>query len=122
MHAKSKSAAKLPDATAALTIERPLTNHRVTVSLAAPPLHTFQRRFAEGRAKVVASPDFVDRLRSVPKAREVLGGISHGKFYNEVAAGRLPLTKIGARSFVAASDLAAYLAASRQPFSAEEVA
>jgi hypothetical protein len=121
MHAKSASAAKLLHVTGTLASDLPHTGHGKTCRLAETSPDSFQRRFADARAQVVASPAFIDCLRSVLSAREVLGGISHGKFYNEVAAGRLPLTKIGTRSFVAASDLAAYLAASRQPFSAEEV-
>ena len=122
MHDKSTASDQLLHVAGTVTNDRPLTSHCGTSRLPETPLFLFQRRFADARAQVVASPAFVDCLRSVPKAREVLGGISHGKFYNEVAAGRLPLTKIGARSFVAVSDLAAYLAASRRSFSGEEVA
>lgn len=101
---------------------RPPTNPPTSRLGELETLRAFQKLFSEARQKVIAVPGFVDRLRSIPQARDVLGGISHGKFYGEVAAGRLPLTKIGARSFVADSDLSAYLTASRQAPVLEEAA
>jgi excisionase family DNA binding protein len=73
----------------------------------------FRARFETARLDIVRAPTFTERLNDVLAVRERLG-ISHGTFYAEVRAGRLPVTKIGARSFVSESDLLAYLNASRQ--------
>ena len=41
----------------------------------------------------------------IPEARQLLGGIGHTKFYDEVKAGRIRLVKIGKRSFVSYTEL-----------------
>ena len=56
---------------------------------------------SNGRSRVAPSR----LLYPVPEAREQLGGISHGKFYQLVSAGVVRLTKIGRRSFVSDSAL-----------------
>ena len=49
------------------------------------------------------------RLLTVPEA--AFGyGISRSKFYEEVAAGRIPLRKCGRRTLVAADDMEAWAA------------
>ena len=44
-------------------------------------------------------------LYPVPEARELLGDISHTKFYDLVRLGKIRLTKIGRRSFVTHAEL-----------------
>ncbi len=44
-------------------------------------------------------------LHPIPEARELLGGISHTKFYDLVRLGKIRLTKIGRRSFVTHAEL-----------------
>lgn len=45
------------------------------------------------------------RLYTVPEARDVLGNLSHSKFYGLVRTGALALTKIGRRSYVTAQEI-----------------
>jgi excisionase family DNA binding protein len=49
------------------------------------------------------------RLYKVPEARQQLGSISQTTFYQLVKAGELSIVKIGRRTFVAASELDAYI-------------
>lgn len=46
------------------------------------------------------------RLYPVTEARQLLGGMSHGLFYDQVNKNRIRLTKIGRRSFVSAEEIA----------------
>jgi excisionase family DNA binding protein len=55
------------------------------------------------------SPDVRRRLITVVEARNQLGGISRTTFYELVKAGELATVKIGRRTFVAASELDAYI-------------
>lgn len=47
-------------------------------------------------------------LYSVAEARERLGGISRGLFYNLVKAGSISITKLGRRSFVSRAELSRF--------------
>ena len=49
-------------------------------------------------------------LNSVKKCRHLLGDIGNSKFYEEVAAGRLKLVKIGRRSFLTTDEIRRYVA------------
>jgi len=60
------------------------------------------------RRKIIANPTFVERLNSIPGVMD-RAGICRTMVYNEIAKGRLVTRKIGARTFVAESDLLAYL-------------
>jgi hypothetical protein len=44
----------------------------------------------------------------VAEARERLGGISRGLFYNLVKAGSISITKLGRRSFVSRAELSRF--------------
>ncbi len=50
-------------------------------------------------------------LNPIKKSRHLLGDLGNSKFYEEVAAGRLKLVKIGRRSFVTTDELRRYVAA-----------
>ena len=39
-------------------------------------------------------------LHPIPESREMLGGISHTKFYDMVKCGEIHIVKIGSRSFI----------------------
>ena len=60
------------------------------------------------RRKIIANPTFVERLNSIAEVKG-RAGICRTMVYNEIAKGRLVTRKIGARTFVAESDLLAYL-------------
>jgi hypothetical protein len=49
------------------------------------------------------------RLLPIEEARYVLGNISRAKLYEEIAAGRLRLTRIGSRTFVDSRELDRYM-------------
>jgi excisionase family DNA binding protein len=57
-------------------------------------------------------PDAPDRLLSVEEASELLG-IGRTACYELIARGKLRSVKVGRRRLVAASDLAAYIEATR---------
>ncbi len=50
-------------------------------------------------------------LIPIKESRRLLGGIGHSKFYEEVAAGRLRLIKMGRRSFLSPDEIRRYVAA-----------
>lgn len=52
-------------------------------------------------------------LYPIKEFRADAGGMSHSQFYREVNAGRVRLTKIGRRSYVAKKDREAYFASLR---------
>lgn len=60
------------------------------------------------RRQIIANPTFVERLNSIAEVKD-RAGICRTMVYNEIAKGRLVTRKIGARTFVAESDLLAYL-------------
>lgn len=51
------------------------------------------------------APPIKRALYPIPEAREQLGGISNTAFYELVKQGRIQLTKLGRRSFVAAEEI-----------------
>lgn len=56
-------------------------------------------------------PEVKPLIHDVPTSREILGGIGHTKFYEEVRSGKIKLVKIGKRSFCADDELARYVEA-----------
>ena len=57
------------------------------------------------------TPEVRPLIHDVPTSREILGGIGHTKFYEEVRAGKITLVKIGKRSFVTDDELGRYVEA-----------
>lgn len=68
----------------------------------------FIAKCEDERRKIIANPTFVERLNSIAEVKD-RAGICRTMVYNEIAKGRLVTRKIGARTFVAESDLLAYL-------------
>jgi hypothetical protein len=60
------------------------------------------------------SPEFENRAFSIAEARRLLGGISRTHLYALVAAGKLKLTKLGARSVVTGRSIRRCLALGTQ--------
>ena len=55
------------------------------------------------------TPEVRPLIHDVPTSREILGGIGHTKFYEEVRSGKIKLVKIGKRSFCTDAELARYV-------------
>ena len=51
------------------------------------------------------------RLHSVAEARRILGSVGKTWFYSEVAARRIRIIKLGARTMVSSQELERYIAA-----------
>lgn len=71
-------------------------------------LTQFIAKCEDEHRKIIANPTFVERLNSIAEVKD-RAGICRTMVYNEIARGRLVTRKIGARTFVAESDLLAYL-------------
>ena len=71
-------------------------------------LTQFIAKREDERRKIIANATFVERLNSIAEVMD-RAGICRTMVYNEIAKGRLVTKKIGARTFVAESDLLAYL-------------
>ena len=56
-------------------------------------------------------PEVRPLIHDIPTSREILGGIGHTKFYEEVRSGKIKLVKIGKRSFCTDDELARYVEA-----------
>ncbi|MFM9857229.1 helix-turn-helix domain-containing protein [Pseudoxanthobacter sp. M-2] len=71
-------------------------------------LTQFIAKREDERRKIIMNPTFVERLNSIAEVKG-RAGICRTMVYNEIAKGRLVTRKIGSRTFVAESDLLAYL-------------
>jgi hypothetical protein len=76
---------------------------------AGDPAHAIEQRAAAGVLYPTVRGPPLKRLLTVPEA-VFSYGISRSKFYQEVAAGRIPLRKCGRRTLVAADDMEAWAA------------